>query len=147
MPEQERPAHPAARHRAPNRDNVLLTAEGAAEGRLRLLAIDFSHSFTAGREITPKVANISLVQDEGIDWTSVGFLTADDKVLPFGTDSKVISTVFETFVGPLIYRVAEEFGFVVEGARQTVYPDFTLSPLRTQRPRIAVDVKTTYRTR
>ena len=28
--------------------------------------MDFSHSFTAGREITPKVANIGLVQDEGI---------------------------------------------------------------------------------
>ncbi len=65
-PVQERPAHPAARQRAPNRDNVLLTGEGAAEGRLRLVAIDFSHSFTAGREITPRVANIGLVQDEGI---------------------------------------------------------------------------------
>lgn len=87
----------------------------------------------------------ALVQHNRIDWTSVGFLTADNHVLSFGTDSKVISTVFEAFVGPLIHQIAADFDYVVEGARQTVYPDFTLSPKLTGRPRIAIDVKTTYR--
>lgn len=87
----------------------------------------------------------SLVEEDRVDWTSVGFLTGNDDVLPFGTDSKVISTVFEGFVAPLIHRIADEFGYAVEGARQTVYPDFTLSPLPSRQPHIAIDVKTTYR--
>lgn len=78
-------------------------------------------------------------------WQAVGFLTPDDKVYAFGTDSKVISTVFEGLVAPIVHDIAETHGYAVEGSNQTVYPDFTLSVAGGTPPRIAIDVKTTYR--
>ena len=52
--------------RKPNRDNVLLTREGAGARRLRLVAMDFTHAFTGGRELTRRLSQIDFVQDEGI---------------------------------------------------------------------------------
>jgi hypothetical protein len=52
--------------RKPNRNNVLLTHEGVEGRRLRLVAIDFSHAFTSGRELTRRLSEIQYVQDEGI---------------------------------------------------------------------------------
>lgn len=84
------------------------------------------------------------VKESGQSWMAVGFLGEDDNVYPFGTDTKVISTVFECLASPLIHDIAERHGYVVEGSAQTVYPDFTLSP-RSRGKRIAIDIKTTYR--
>jgi hypothetical protein len=86
-----------------------------------------------------------LVREIGIDWTAVGFLGANDLVYQFGTDTKVISTVFETQAAPVIHQIADEFGYTVEGAPQTIYPDFSLSLESSNRGRIAIDIKTTYR--
>jgi hypothetical protein len=79
-----------------------------------------------------------------INWAAIGFLGEDDHIYPFGTDTKVISTVFECFASPILNEIAQEHGYVVEGSAQTVYPDFTLSTDGTT-PRIAIDIKTTYR--
>ena len=87
-----------------------------------------------------------MVASQGITWRAVGFLAPDDMVYAFGTDTKVISTVFECCAAPLIGEIAEEYGYTVEGSPQTIYPDFTLSPATRQDQRIAVDIKTTYRT-
>lgn len=87
----------------------------------------------------------ALVKEYGMTWEAVGFLTSDDNVYPFGTDTKVISTVFEAHAGPLISEIAAEYGYTVEGAPQTIYPDFTLTPASHKPPRIAIDIKTTYR--
>jgi hypothetical protein len=81
----------------------------------------------------------------GIAWKAVGFLGLDGRVYPFGTDTKVISTVFETIAAPLIHSIAEQHGYLVESSDQTIYPDFTLSPNPPGRRRIAIDIKTTYR--
>lgn len=81
-----------------------------------------------------------------ISWHAVGFLAPDDAVLAFGTDTKVISTIFECYAGPVINTIAEEAGYSVEGAPQTVYPDFTVTPTAREDRRIAIDIKTTYRT-
>jgi hypothetical protein len=86
-----------------------------------------------------------LVSKYQITWEAVGFYSPDNKVYPFGTDTKVISTVFEALAGPLIKEIADEFGYIVEGSQQTVYPDFTLTPSNRKPPRIAIDIKTTYR--
>lgn len=85
------------------------------------------------------------VKEHEVDWEVVGFLGANNKnVYPFGTDTKVLSTVFEGLASPLIHEVAEDCGYEVEGAPQTIYPDFTLIPCK-RGPKIAVDIKTTYR--
>jgi hypothetical protein len=78
-------------------------------------------------------------------WDAVGFFAPGGRVYAFGTDTKVISTVFEALAAPLIKSIADENKYVVEGSKQTIYPDFTLSPAPGKPPRIAIDIKTTYR--
>ena len=85
------------------------------------------------------------VAEEGTTFLARGLLDRDDLVFPLGTDSKVLSTVFEMFTRPLIFKIAVRHGYVVEEASQTVYPDFTLSRPGQQHGKIAIDVKTTYR--
>jgi len=81
----------------------------------------------------------------GINWEVVGFHGVDGKIYGIGTDTKVISTIFETLCAPLVRQIAEESGYSVETSEQTIYPDFTLIPPANNGPKIAVDVKTTYR--
>lgn len=85
------------------------------------------------------------VDENGIDWQLVGFYAPNGRVYPFGTDTKVISTIFEALAAPIIKEIAEDHGYTVQNAEQTIYPDFTLTPPTQQPPRIAIDVKTTYR--
>jgi hypothetical protein len=85
------------------------------------------------------------VIDNKITWEAIGFYAPDGRIYPFGTDTKVISTVFESLLGPLVKDIADQFDYIVEGSEQTVYPDFTLSQRSRQTKRIALDVKTTYR--
>jgi hypothetical protein len=80
-----------------------------------------------------------------LNWETVGFYTTDGRIYPFGTDTKVISTVFEALAAPIIKEIADEYGFLMEGSDQTIYPDFTLTPINGQGLRIAIDIKTTYR--
>lgn len=80
-----------------------------------------------------------------MNWEVIGFYASDRRVYAIGTDTKVISTVFETLTAPLVNAIADDYGYIVEGSKQTIYPDFTLSPKPGRAPRIAIDVKTTYR--
>jgi len=84
------------------------------------------------------------VANRGITWEATGFYAPDGRVYPFGTDTKVLSTVFEAFCAPLILDIAQRHGYVVTFAKQTIYPDFTLTPEGTKEDRIAIDIKTTY---
>ncbi|GKQ97311.1 type II restriction endonuclease [Aeromonas hydrophila] len=79
-------------------------------------------------------------------WEIQGFIDQNDNVLPIDSDTKVISTVFERFASPALRTLAERYGYIVETANQTTYPDFTLSKLDNGRlvHRIALDVKSTY---
>lgn len=88
---------------------------------------------------------MKLVDDIDIDWSIRGLLAGDDRIYPFGSDTKVLSTVFELFCAPLIREIAERHGYQVEEPAQTVYPDFTLLKNENDRAKIAIDIKTTYR--
>lgn len=75
-----------------------------------------------------------------------GLLTYSDVLYPLGTDTKVLSTVFELLTRPLIQEVAADNGLLVrEPSYQNYYPDFTLLRGRDDPQKIAVDIKTTYR--
>jgi Restriction endonuclease EcoRV len=74
-----------------------------------------------------------------------GILTANDKILTVGTDTKVLSTVFELLSQPLIQAIADRHKLQLETAPQTIYPDFTLMKDEDDCAKIAIDVKTTYR--
>lgn len=77
-----------------------------------------------------------------------GFLSRDQKIYPLGTDTKVLSTVFELTSRPTVVACAKEHGYnVVEPTVQNHYPDFTLMPVDGTKKYIAIDVKTTYRPR
>ena len=75
-----------------------------------------------------------------------GIITKSAQVYPLGSDTKVLSTIFELISRPVVYRVAERLGLtVVEPSVQNHYPDFTLHKNEGDNKKIAVDVKTTYR--
>src|SRR5690606_5976901 len=46
-----------------NRDNVFLVREPGLGKRLSLVAIDHTHTFTCGRELTVRLGNIGTIQD------------------------------------------------------------------------------------
>ena len=66
--------HPDQTKRRPHYDNVFLSTEGAPPGRLLLKAIDHTHCFTCGRDITYLVASIEQVKDSQIYGLFPGFL-------------------------------------------------------------------------
>lgn len=73
-------------------------------------------------------------------------ITGDGQLYPLGSDTKVLSSVFELVTRPLVYEIASEHGLKVrEATAQNVYPDFTLMEDVEDKAKIAVDVKTTYR--
>lgn len=81
------------------------------------------------------------------DWKIEGFLDTNNYVHPIDADTKVISTVFERLSSPVIRTIANDFGYRVEVANQTTYPDFTITKYDSNNAvlhRIAVDIKTTY---
>lgn len=80
------------------------------------------------------------------NYTPRGIVTADHRLYPLGSDTKVLSSVFENFARPIVYDVAHDFGLAVREARaQNYYPDFTLMEDEDDPAKLAVDVKTTYR--
>lgn len=81
---------------------------------------------------------------EGWDWEVEGFIDKNNNVYPIDTDTKVISTVFERLSSPVLRSIAKDSGYRVETANQTTYPDFTMDK---DGSRIAIDIKTTYRSR
>ncbi len=86
-----------------------------------------------------------LYNQHKINWEVYGFLTRDDKIYALGSDTKVLSTVFELLCAPLIQKIAAGHGYQVEEAPQTLYPDFTLLKTKEGLDKIAIDIKTTYR--
>lgn len=80
-------------------------------------------------------------------WEIQGFIDQVDQVLPIDSDTKVLSTVFERFSSPVIRTLVQDFGYAVETANQTTYPDFTLTKRDSSGNiihRIALDIKSTY---
>lgn|SRR5215213_4654832 len=89
---------------------------------------------------------IKKLEEHSLMYKIHGILADDNKVYPLGTDTKVLGSIFELIIRPLIYEIAEENGFIVREPRaQNIYPDFTLMIDEEDVNKIAVDVKTTYR--
>jgi hypothetical protein len=103
-----------------------------------------------GREPEIITALRHVIVDGGHSYDIAGFINRKEEIYPLGTDTKVLSTVFELIVRPLVVAVAHEHGYTVaEPLVQNHYPDFTLVPLGASQnnPKgcIALDIKTTYR--
>ena len=68
------------------------------------------------------------------------------RVYPLGSDTKVISTLFEIVARQAVASYADSVGLqLFEPEKQNHYPDFTLMSGKEDREKIALDVKTTYR--
>ena len=87
----------------------------------------------------------ALYEKYKINWEVYGFLSRDDKIYLIGSDTKVLSTVFELLCAPLIREIASKHGYQLEESPQTIYPDFTLLKNKEDKNKIAIDIKTTYR--
>ena len=75
----------------------------------------------------------------------LGAITEDGEIYSFGTDTKVISTLFELVLTPIVEKIAEKHKLkIIISPEQTVYPDFTLIKSEDDKNKIAIDVKTTY---
>lgn len=87
----------------------------------------------------------ALLEEFAPSYNVCGIVSTQGDVYPLGSDTKVLSTVFELFSRPIIKKFADDNGFdVVEPAVQNHYPDFTLVDKNNPNKKIAIDVKTTY---
>lgn len=56
-----------------------------------------------------------------------GILDKQGNVYPLGTDTKVLSTIFELVCRPIVVAAAKQLGYeVVDPTVQNQYPDFSL---------------------
>ncbi|MBU0636016.1 type II restriction endonuclease, partial [Candidatus Micrarchaeota archaeon] len=87
-----------------------------------------------------------LIKEEKPSWLVKGVLTSEDEIYSFGTDTKILSRVFELLAYPYVKKIADNNNLTVElSTEQTVYPDFTIYDSKSSKKKIAVDVKSTYR--
>ena len=79
-------------------------------------------------------------------YTLCGVVDRRARVYPLGSDTKVISTLFEIVVRQAVASYAKHAGLeLIEPKKQNHYPDFTLMEDEQDRQKIAIDVKTTYK--
>jgi Restriction endonuclease EcoRV len=85
-----------------------------------------------------------VVSDSG-DWTVKGFIDVYKRIYTITLDTKVLSKVLELLMFPVLMDFAKEYGYEIQLARQqNHYPD--LSFIAGDGTKIAVDIKSTYRT-
>lgn len=87
------------------------------------------------------------VEERQVDWIAKGFIFRDLTVYTINHDTKLLGRIFEMLTEPLLREIADEHGYTLETPeQQNYYPDFILTPKGEHSHRIAVDIKTTYRT-
>ncbi len=85
-----------------------------------------------------------LTTDTG-DWVVKGFIDVYRNIYTISVDTKVVSKIIELMLFPVISRFALEHGYrMVLSKHQTYYPDISL--IASDGTKIALDLKTTYRT-
>lgn len=76
-----------------------------------------------------------------------GIIDRRGRIYPLGSDTKVISTLFENIARQAVASYASHSGLTLfEADKQNYYPDFSLATGLDDPRKIAIDVKTTYRT-
>lgn len=86
------------------------------------------------------------IADRKNNWNVSGLITPTGTIYSLGTDSKLIGRIFELITYDILREIAEENDYILQpSTRQTVYPDFTLMKNLDDKEKIAIDIKTTYR--
>lgn len=87
------------------------------------------------------------ITEKNIDWEVSALAAPDGRIFSLGSDSKLIGRIFELISYNILQEIADENGFILQPSeQQTVYPDFTLMKSKADTEKIAIDIKTTYRT-
>lgn len=87
------------------------------------------------------------IQAKNINWEVSALASSDGRIFSLGSDSKLIGRIFEIIAYNILQEIADENNFILQPSnRQTVYPDFTLMKDKCDTNKIAIDIKTTYRT-
>ncbi len=74
-----------------------------------------------------------------------GVIDRKGRIYPLGSDTKVISSLFEIVTRQAVIKYADSLGLQLkEPAKQNYYPDFTLMYDDDDQHKIAINVKTTY---
>ena len=74
-----------------------------------------------------------------------GVIDRKGRIYPLGSDTKVISSLFEMVTRQAVIKYADSSGLQLkEPTKQNYYPDFTLMHDDDDQHKIAIDVKTTY---
>lgn len=86
------------------------------------------------------------IHEKKMAWEVCALASPDGLLYSLGSDSKLIGRIFELLSYKILEEIAQENGFLLLASdRQTVYPDFTLMKSREDGNKIAIDIKTTYR--
>ena len=76
-----------------------------------------------------------------------GIIDRRQRIYPLGSDTKVLSTLFENIARQAVASYVVQNGLTLfDAEKQNYYPDFTLATDRHDKNKIAIDVKTTYKT-
>lgn len=79
-------------------------------------------------------------------YSACGIIDRRGRVYPLGTDTKVLSTIFEIIARQAVADYARQAHLLlIDSDKQNYYPDFTLAASRNDAQKIAIDVKTTYK--
>ena len=75
-----------------------------------------------------------------------GLIDRCRRIYPLGTDTKVLSTIFEIIARQSVADYARQARLrLIDSDKQNYYPDFTLATGQDDAEKIAIDVKTTYK--
>lgn len=87
------------------------------------------------------------IAEKNINWEVSALAAPDGRMFSLGSDSKLIGRIFELISYSILQEIADEYNFILQASeQQTVYPDFTMMKSREDPEKIAIDIKTTYRT-
>lgn len=91
-----------------------------------------------------KIISVIYKNMAGKNWDIFGLLHKNNMIFPVGNDSKILGSVFEILMLPILRECANELNCNLKISQtQTVYPDYWFE-FRNNR-KIAVDIKSTYR--
>lgn len=87
------------------------------------------------------------IKEKSINWNVSALASPNGILISLGSDSKLIGRIFELISFNILHEIADENGFILKPSdQQTTYPDFTLMKSIEDKSKIAIDIKSTYRT-
>jgi len=105
----------------------------------------FTCSNRKGEKMSDFIIDEFYKEMKNVKFETYGILDSSNKIHTLGTDSKIISRIFEMFSQPVLEKIAKRHNMILTTPKsQTVYPDFIMMSNESSTQKIAIDIKTTY---